>query len=592
LKLDRRAFHRLGLLCAAGLILPRNADASNGLQAAQQSAQADPQAPPSTAQSTASGATPSEVKTVTLAPYVDALPIPPRFAAWGGAGGASKPVTIRMGAFRQKVHRDLPPTTLWGYNSSWPGPTIEVRRDRPITIAWANRLPKRHFLPLDYTVHGEEETVPAVRAVVHVHGAQVLPEHDGYPDAWTTADGRTGPFYKASANHFPNAQPASTLWYHDHAIGITRLNIYAGLAGFYLMRDDEEDALNLPGGQFEIPLMLQDRLFAADGSLVYPAAVNGTHPVWIQEFFGNTVCVNGKAKPYLEVEPRRYRFRMVNGSNARFYHLSLRAVDAAGKASGRDAETPAFKQIGTDGGLMAAPLERALLLIAPGERMDFVLDFTGMKGAHFEMRNDAPAPYTRGGQVAAEEVMLFKVTKALSGADTSAVPAALVTFEPLNRALAVRERFVSINEMDRAADGYTVMGMLDGKHWSDPVTEDPQAGSMEVWSLANTTGDVHPMHLHLVRFQVLNRQPFDVRRYLATGKVQYSSVPMPPEANEQRAWKDTVKTYPGYVTRIIQRFDLPLGTPVAAGQRFRYVWHCHILEHEDNEMMRPYDVVG
>jgi spore coat protein A, manganese oxidase len=215
-----------------------------------------------------------------------------------------------------------------------------------------------------------------------------------------------------------------------------------------------------------------------------------------------------------------------------------------------------------------------------------------MKGAYFAMTNDAPAPYTRGGQVAAEEVLLFKVTKPLSGPDKSEVPRTLAPFQALDPMRAVRERFLTINEMDRASDGYAMMGMLDNKHWNDPVTEDPKAGSMEIWSLVNTTGDIHPMHLHLVQFQVLNRQPFDARRFLATGQLQYTAPPMPPETNERPAWKDTVKSYPGFVTRIIQKFDLPPGTPVEAGRRFRYVWHCHILEHEDNEMMRPYDVVG
>jgi spore coat protein A len=497
-----------------------------------------------------------------------------------------------MGAFRQKVHRDLPPTTLWGYSGSWPGPTIEVRRGQPFSVSWVNRLPRRPFLPLDFTVHGEEETVPPVRAVVHLHGAQALPEYDGYPDAWSSPDGKKGAFHKSGPNHFPNAQPACTLWYHDHAIGITRLNVYAGLAGFYFIRDQQEDALNLPSGAYEIPLMLQDRLFLADGSLLYPAAVNGTHPVWIQEFFGNNVCVNGKVKPYLEVEPRKYRFRMVNASNARFYHLTLRPSDAAGTPSGDSGSAPPFQQIGADQGLLPAPLERHFLLAAPAERFDFVLDFTGMTGAHFVMTNDAPAPYTKGGQVAAEEVMLFKVTKTLAGPDTSELPAALAPFEHLDPSMAVRERVLSINEMDRPSDGYTMMGMLDGKHWNDPVTEDPKAGSMEIWSMANTTGDVHPMHLHLVRFQVLDRRPFDVKSFVATGNLRYTGRPLPPEANERPAWKDTIKTYPGYVTRVIQRFDLPPGTPISPGQRFRYVWHCHILEHEDNEMMRPYDVVG
>jgi spore coat protein A len=168
-----------------------------------------------------------------------------------------------MREFRHKVHRDLPPTSIWGYNGMWPGPTFEVRRGQPLSVKWTNQLPTKHFLPIDTTIHGSEERVPQVRTVVHVHGAQVLPESDGYPDAWVTADGKTGPVAGANPCCYPNSQRAGTLWYHDHALGITRLNVYAGLAGFYLIRDEEEDALNLPGGQFEIPLLLQDRKFKA-----------------------------------------------------------------------------------------------------------------------------------------------------------------------------------------------------------------------------------------------------------------------------------------------------------------------------------------
>src|SRR5262249_51983191 len=227
-----------------------------------------------------------------------------------------------------------------------------VRRGQSLAVKWTNALPTTHFLPIDTTIHGAEEGVAQVRTVVHVHGAQVLPEHDGYPDAWVTSDGKTGPVAAPPTAHYPNQQRATTLWYHDHAIGATRLNIYAGLAGFYLIRDEEEQALNLPSGIYEIPLMIQDRSFAADGSLLYPAAQNGTHPVWIQEFFGSTICVNGKATPFLEVEPRKYRFRVVNASNSRFYHLSLVGADDSGKVVGNPADAPSFQQIGTDGGLL------------------------------------------------------------------------------------------------------------------------------------------------------------------------------------------------------------------------------------------------
>jgi spore coat protein A len=526
----------------------------------------------------------AETKTPpSLEPYVDRLPIPPviRAPMHGGA------VNIRMREFRHKAHRDLPPASLWGYNGMWPGPTLEVQKGQPLLVKWTNALPTKHFLPIDTTIHGAEETLPKVRTVVHVHGAQVLPESDGYPDAWFTSDGKTGAQYDSSSCHYPNDQQAALLWYHDHAIGITRLNIYAGLAGFYVIRDAQEDALDLPSGPFEIPLMIQDRKFNPDGSLLYPTARNGTHPVWIQEFFGETICVNGKASPFLEVEPRRYRLRMVNGSNSRFYHLKLVAADEEG-----DAEVPAFHQIGTDGGLLPAPLTLRYLLLAPGERFDLILDFADHKGARIAMLNDAPAPYSRGGEVIPSQVMLFKVTKPLSGKDTSSLPDTLAQMPPLNPAEAVRERVLALTEIVRPSDGYTVMSMLGQKHWFDPVSEDPMANSMEIWSFANTTGDVHPIHIHLVRFQVLNRQPFDTRTYLQTGQLVFTGIPMAPERNERPGWKDTIKAYPGYVTRVIQKFDLPNGTRVTPGQEFRYVWHCHMLEHEDNEMMRPYSVIG
>jgi spore coat protein A, manganese oxidase len=525
---------------------------------------------------------------VALTSYVTPLSIPPVIRP--KAGGA--PVQIRMRPFSHKVHRDLPAATMWGYNSMWPGPTFEVRKGEPISVQWMNQLPTKHFLPLDYTIHGEEQDVPEVRTVTHVHGARVMPDSDGYPDAWVTSDGRSGALRAADPCHYPNEQNATTLWYHDHSIGVTRLNIYAGLAGFYLIRDPEEDAFNLPSGPYEIPLMIQDRSFTANGALLYPPAPNGTHPVWMQEFFGSAICVNGKAMPFLEVEPRKYRFRMVNASNSRFYHLTLMPADASGKPNGRPVDAPPFIQIGTDGGLLPKPLRMHYLILSPGERFDIVIDFSEHKGANLAMTNDAPAPYARGGELVATDVMLFKVTKPLSRSDTSSIPETLVPFSPLDPSHAVRERTLSLNEMDRPSDGYTMIGLLDKKHWDDPISEDPKAGTTEIWSFANTTGDVHPMHIHLVQFQVLNRQTFDVKTYVTTGKLVFTGIPMPPESNERPAWKDTIKTYSGYITRVIARFDLPTGANPKPGDEFRYVWHCHVLEHEDNEMMRPYKIVG
>jgi spore coat protein A len=314
--------------------------------------------------------------------------------------------------------------------------------------------------------------------------------------------------------------------------------------------------------------------------------------MWMQEFFGDIVCVNGKATPFLEVEPRKYRFRMVNASNARFYHLTLVPADGDGKRNGRPVEAPPFRQIGSDGGLLPAPLSLHYLIFSPGERFDLVIDFSEHKGMNLALVNDAPAPYARGGEVVPTDVMLFKVTKPLAGKDTSSLPDALVPWSPMNPAHAVRERVLALTEMDRASDGYTMIGLLGQKHWDDPITEDPKAGTTEIWSFANTTGDVHPMHIHQVQFQVLNRQPFDPKTYIDSGKVVYTGIPMPPESNERPAWKDTVKTYAHYITRVIAKFDLPPGTVAKPGEEFRYVWHCHVLEHEDNEMMRPYKIVA
>ena len=524
--------------------------------------------------------------------YVTPLAIPPVIRQTKNPKGGITPLQIRMVPFQHKAHRDLPAGTMWGYNAMWPGPTFEVRRGEALTVKWENHLPTRHFLPVDPTIHGSEEGVPEVRTITHVHGAQVLPDSDGYPDAWVTSDGKSGSVVPANPSHYPNNQAATTLWYHDHALGITRLNVYAGLAGFYLIRDDQEDALNLPSGPYEIPLMLQDRKFGVDGSVLYPPPQDGTHPMWMQEFFGDMICVNGKAAPFLEVEPRKYRFRMVNGSNSRFYHMTLVSADASGKSVGDPVDAPPFQQIGTDGGLLPAPLSLHYLIVSPGERFDLVIDFSEHKGKSFALINDAPAPYARGGEIVPSDIMLFKVTKPLAGKDTSSVPDTLAPWTALEPAYAVRERILAVTEMDRPSDGYTMLGLLGQKHWDDPITEDPKAGSMEVWSFANATGDVHPIHLHLVQFQILNRQPFDVKTYMTTGKLNFVGRPMPPESNERPAWKDTVKTYSGYVTRVIAKFDLPAGTPVTPGQEFRYVWHCHVLEHEDNEMMRPYKIVG
>ncbi len=525
----------------------------------------------------------------TLAKFVDELPTPSAIQPRGSVNAAPLYV-VTMRQFRQRLHRDLPPTTVWGYDGLYPGPTFEARRGRPIAVKWRNSLPTKHLLPVDPTLHGDEPPTPEVRTVVHLHGHKVLPDSDGYPEAWFTPGfAETGSFFTTRTYYYPNDQPAATLWYHDHALGITRLNIYAGLAGFYLLRDEVEDDLNLPSGPYEIPLMIQDRSFNADGSLFYPVQTPSdpeVPPVWVPEFFGDTVLVNGKVWPYLEVEPRKYRFRIVNGSNARFYHLTLTESTHDGTSLGTLG--PAFFQIGSDGGLLPAPVRLSDLTIGPAERFDVIVDFTGADGRFFLLNNDAKAPFPDGDDVVPTDVMLFKVTRRLRGRDTSSLLRSLSPVSPLNPHAAVKTRDLILMEGASAQDN-PIVGLINAP-WEDPVTENPTAGSIEVWRIINTTGDAHPIHVHLVQFQILDRQPFDTDRY--PDRLVFTGPRVQPPRNERPALKDTVKAFPGEITRIVARFDLPTGTRVSTGERFRYVFHCHILEHEDNDMMRPYDVVG
>lgn len=519
-----------------------------------------------------------------LAKFVDPLPIPSTISPSGTLSGVPF-FRVTMRQFRQKLHRDLPATTLWGYNGLYPGPTFEARRGRPIAVLWQSDLPTHHALPLDPTLHGDEPPTPEVRTVVHLHGHKVLPDSDGYPEAWfTNGFARTGPFFDNRTYHYPNDQQATTLWYHDHALGITRLNLFMGLAGFYLLRDNVEDQLDLPRGRFEVPLLIQDRSFNADGSLSYPVQEPGDPeipPVWVPEFFGDAVLVNGKVWPFLEVEPKKYRFRILNGSNARFYHLTL--VERGGH--GRS--TPPIHLIGTDGGFVPAPVRLDDITIGPAERFDVVIDFDDFEGRDFVLSNDAKAPFPDGDDIIPAEVMLFKVGHS-SGHDTGSLPHSLAPVPLLSPQASVKTRDLVLIELASAQDN-PIIGLIN-EPWDRPVTEAPRAGSIEIWRLINTTGDAHPIHIHLVQFQILDRQPFDPDQYPA--RLVFTGPRVTPPAEERPAFKDTVKAMPGEVTRVIMKFDLPTGTHVRRGDKFRYVFHCHILEHEDNDMMRPYDVVG
>jgi spore coat protein A len=482
---------------------------------------------------------PGRLDPSTLPKFADPLPIP------AVAKSTGRKYRIEMRRILAKLHRDLPPTPMWAYGGSVPGPTIETRAGEPVRIEWVNALPHRHFLPIDHTLHGAEASLPEVRTVVHVHGAKAPPESDGYPEHWYTPG-------KSAEYEYPNHQEAATLWYHDHAMGINRLNIYAGLFGVYLVRDAAEDRLNLPQGRFEIPLVVCDRFLRRDGSLDYPVSGKPDAP-WVPEVFGNAMLVNGKLFPYLEVEPRKYRFRLLNVSNGRFYSFSL--------SSGQT-----IHQIGTDQGLIPAPVALQSFVLAPGERADVVIDFAGRAGERIVLASDA------------FELMQFRVSRA-TVSDPSSLPSSLRAVPRISESGAFT-RVMTIDEY-MTPNGETMSMLLNGMHWNMPVTEKPVLNSVEIWAIVNPTEDSHPIHLHLVRFQILDRRRFNAELYKATGRFQFTGTAEPPEPAES-GWKDTVRAHSSMVTRIIMRFEGYVG---------RYVWHCHVLEHEDNEMMRPYEVV-
>lgn len=549
---------------------------------------------------------------------------------------------ITVSQFQQQIlPPPLPPTTVWGYGGkvkdpatgniaedfkNAPGATFEAIRGIPINVQWVNNLTGPHLLPVDPTLHwadpknmpmsmppfnpyppGYPEAQSPVPIVTHLHGGEVQSIFDGHPDAWfTVGENIKGPAFVTSRYNYPNKQLPTTLWYHDHALGITRLNVLMGLAGFYLLRDPNDPLENiLPKGKYEIPLVIQDRSFNPDGSFFFPnAGINpGFHPYWVPEFFGDTIMVNGKVWPYLDVERRQYRFRVLNGSNARFYNLKF--------SNGQS-----FVQIGTDGGYLAKPVTLTSLLVAPGERADILVDFSTLTpNTKIILLNDAKAPYPGGDPADPETVGQIMQFTILAGTpvEPAKLPATLNTMPFL---FSYRKRTLTLNEVMGPAGPVEIL--LNGQKWGAPISEFPEVGSTEEWKIVNFTVDTHPIHLHLVQFQIINRQKFNTILYQlywggANGKPPLNhptrtfpiepflkGQPVGPAPNEM-GWKDTVRVNPGEVATIRVRYApqdakqteavpgtnlYPFDPTIGPG----YVWHCHILDHEDNEMMRPYIV--
>jgi len=500
----------------------------------------------------AAAQTPAALDPSTLAPFVDPLPIPRVLQAEATRPSPENPRVplpfYRLAAAdaHLRVHRDLPPTHMWTFDGTFPGPTIETQSGKGVIVEWQNHLPPHHFLPIDHTLHGAEASLPESRTVVHLHGGRTPPESDGYPEDWKVPGQSQTCFY-------PSAQHAAVLFYHDHSMGINRLNIYAGLQGLFIVRDPREDALGLPSGPHEIPLMISDRLLTRDGQLLYPVSPNPQKP-WVPEVFGNAILVNGKLLPFCDVEPRPYRLRLMNGSNGRFYRFEL-------------SNRAPFQVIANDQGLLSAPVTVKRLPLAPAERADLLVDFSPLAGSTVRLVSDS------------FDILQFRVAKQPSSA-AHALPSVLHQNPTLSEKDAVRTRRLTLDE--HVDDVQRSMGMLlNDTPWSAPITEKPVLNTTEIWELVNLTEDSHPIHLHLVRFQILDRRPFDVFDYMNRGLLRFTGPAQPP-APLEAGWKDTARADPGMITRIIIPFE---------GYAGRYVWHCHILEHEDNEMMRPYEVV-
>ena len=646
----------------------------------------------------------------TIPKYVSPLLIPPAMPQTSVLPGGIDYYEIAVRQFQQQVlPLGMPKTTVWSYGSvnhsgtfSYPARTIEADVDRPVRVKWINDLKDPvtgkflpHLLPIDQTLHWANPPQDCIEGpprtdcrgdsqlpykgpvpiITHLHGAHVNPDSDGYPEAWylpnatniPTGYSKRGSKFDqipdapdvpgAALFQYRNDQRATALWFHDHTLGMTRANVYAGPAGFYILRGGNSDLPSVllpspapqqgdsPGKKYhEIPIVIQDKSFNKNGSLFYPdnraffeglnkppkvpflkipfipePAVNGisdVSPIWNPEFFGNAMVVNGNTWPVLEVEKMRYRFRFLNGSDSRFVILKL--------VTGDPTERPAtsalpFWQIGTEGGFLPAPVRLETLLIALAERADVIVDFSKLPvGTEVYLINEGPDEPFGGGVPGVDfpyadpgttgQVMKF-VVKPRQSFDLSLPPQFLPLPRLVNLGPETNVRQLSLNEdssqtvfVTTRPNGSVVfdptgmgelfgptsarLGTLEGgfpvpKAWMDEISENPGLG-IEIWEFYNFTADAHPIHVHQTMFQVVNRQALMVdEEGMSTAPAVLVGDPIPREVWET-GFKDTVIAYPGQVTRIKVFFDIP----------GLYVWHCHILSHEDNEMMRPFCVGG
>lgn len=541
-----------------------------------------------------------------LEKFVDELPDMPKIQSFEVVNGVFKSKPLEIGMFKKqwKFHRDLPPTPVYAYgtskrNATIPGPTIEAIHGIDAFVTWQNHLPSNHILPWDPTiptaVPGTKKGIPTV---VHLHGSIGEPESDGHAHSWFTRRFKeVGPTWTKKEYQYPNLQHPGNLFYHDHAMGLTRVNLLAGLIGAYIIRDrDVETPLRLPcGDEFDRTLMVFDRSFLTNGSIYMSSTGNNPsiHPQWQPEYFGDVIIVNGKAWPRLTVRRRKYRFRIINASNARFFRFFF--------SNGLK-----FIHVAADSAYLEKPVITSETLLAPSEIADVMVDFSKSKSDSAILGNDAVYPYPSGDAVneANGKVMKFIIKKEPE-LDTWRVPKTLVKYPHADLSSASKTRYIAMYEYTSDIDEPTHL-YINGKQFDEPATETPRVGTSEIWNVINLTEDNHPLHIHLGLFKVIDQTKLvkeeefkacmlklnDAIKCKIDQHARGDKIEVPAH---EKGWKNVYKMTPGVVTKILVRFAFIHSNesyPFDATAQPGYVYHCHILDHEDNVMMRPLKLIS
>ncbi|KAH7404501.1 hypothetical protein KP509_15G029200 [Ceratopteris richardii] len=535
--------------------------------------------------------------------FVDEIPMIPTIKGYTTSSeGAYMPANLSIGMYMKlwKFHRDLPESPVFAFGESVdvatvPGPTIEAISGVKTYVEWKNYLPDQHIFTIDRTLDVARPTT-GVPTVVHLHGGVTEPASDGHALAWYTKKYREkGENWEKAVYVYHNPVETSTIWYHDHAVGYTRLNLLAGLIGAYkIINPDLENKFSLPKREFDQQLVIMDRSFTKDGRIYINSTGNNPdiHPEWQPEYFGNVIVVNGKAWPYMRVKRRKYRFRIINASNARYFGLSM------------DDGTN-FTQIASDSSYLAAPISIKSILLGASETADVIIDFSMSKSNSIILNNDARYPFPNGDApgITHSKVMKFMIEEKEADDDTH-IPTYFKQIEKLREEEAVVTRNIVMYEYDSTSN-LPMRLVLNFANLSDPVSDFPKHGSIELWHVVNLTPDNHPFHIHLVSFQVLRQQKLKNLDNISACALEHKGIeqcniksyfdedPTPPPPNEA-GWKNAFKMQPSYVTSILVKFSMtgskyfpfdPTGKP-------GYFYHCHILDHEDNVMIRPYILVN